>query len=184
MAHSTDSRQKVLEAVERGVSVAEAARVFDISVSTVHNFRRYREERGTLETLKPGSVRHQKIAHDDLDLIHRLIDEDPAITINAIRAQLRVDVAESTVWQAARKMKYALKKSMIPAEQHHPRTQEQRRNFRDAACSLPGPRQDGVSRRIRCQNEDDATLRPFLEVTTSECRNLVAALQPRRLHHN
>ncbi|MFW5652456.1 MAG: IS630 transposase-related protein, partial [Planctomycetota bacterium] len=111
MAYSTDLRQKALEAVARGVSVAEASRVFGISVSTVHDFRRYRKERGTLEPLKPGSIRHRKLTHDDLDLIRHRIDEDPGITLNAIRVQLSVDVAESTVRRAARKIKYTLKKS-------------------------------------------------------------------------
>jgi len=111
MAYSVDFRQKVLEAVDRGMPVTEVARLFGVSVPTVHNFRRYRRERGTLEPRKSGSTRHRKLTREDVDLIRRLIDDDPGVTINAIRAQLSVEVAESTVWRAVRKMAYTLKKS-------------------------------------------------------------------------
>jgi len=76
-------------AVDRALPVTAVARLSGSSVPTVHNFRRYRRERGTLEPRKAGSSRHRKLTRNGLDLIRWLIDEDPGSTTNGIRVQAR-----------------------------------------------------------------------------------------------
>lgn len=134
MAYSVDFRLKVLEAVDRGTPIAQVARQFGISPITVNNFKRYRAERGTLQPRKSGSSRHRKLTPQDLEAIRRMIEQDAGITVNEMRQHLSVEVAESTVWRAIRKMGYSLKKkSLIAAERNRPETQRQRRNFKAAA---------------------------------------------------
>ena len=47
-AYSLDLRTHLLQAVDRGVSKAEAAQTFGVAVSTINRYRQRQRERGTL----------------------------------------------------------------------------------------------------------------------------------------
>ena len=59
-AYSQDLRRKVLEAVERGMSKAQAAHLFGVSLSSVKRYARM-ARRGSSLTPKKGSGRPPKI---------------------------------------------------------------------------------------------------------------------------
>jgi len=111
MAYSMDLRLKVLEAVDRGGSVRVVADRFGISTDTVRDYRRRRDEHGEPVRLKTGPKEPIKLTPADDEVIHRMIAEDAGVTLNQIRAELNVDVAESTVSRRVRKLGYSLKKS-------------------------------------------------------------------------
>ena len=57
-AYSEDLRKKIVAAVERGMSKARAARLFDVSLSSVKRYSRAAREGGSLEPRKsPGRPR-------------------------------------------------------------------------------------------------------------------------------
>lgn len=47
--YSYDLRQKVISAVERGMSIAEASRVFDVSRNTIYQWRKRQSATGELK---------------------------------------------------------------------------------------------------------------------------------------
>ena len=59
-AYSPDLRERILRALEGGMSTSEAARVFDVGISTVKRYVRQQQETGSL-TPKPIPGRPARI---------------------------------------------------------------------------------------------------------------------------
>ena len=110
MAYSMDLRLKVLAALDKGSSVAAAARRFGVSIHTVREYRNRRDEYGSPEPFKTGPKKPIKRTPSDDKKMLALIEDDPGITLNAIRAQLNTTVVESTVCRRLRKLGVTLKK--------------------------------------------------------------------------
>lgn len=111
MAVPVQTRQKMLEALERGESVASVARRFEVTQQGLHKLRRTVQQRGTLEPAKPGPKGHVKLTEADLQLMREQVAANPGITLMQLRAMLSVEVAESTVCRALQKMGLSFKKS-------------------------------------------------------------------------
>lgn len=98
---SADLRQRVIAAIEDGMSTREAARRFRIGISTAGNwYRRYRET-GETQPRKQGQPSRSKLdAHEAFIL--GLIEEVPDITLAEIGERLATErgvrAAPSTVW--------------------------------------------------------------------------------------
>ena len=105
-----EMRKKMLAAVERGEPVAHVARRFEVTERGLHKLIRSVRERGDLAPAKPGPKKPTKLTPQDDAKMLELIERDPGITLNAIRAQLSVEVAESTVCRRLRKLGVSLKK--------------------------------------------------------------------------
>jgi transposase len=101
----------MLAAVERGESVASVAQRFEVTERGLHKILKRYRERGTLEPDKPGPKKPTKLTPADDRKMLALIEQDPGITLNQIRAQLSVQVAESTVCRRLKKLGITLKKS-------------------------------------------------------------------------
>lgn len=86
-AYSEDLRQKIVQAIEDGLSKSQAARLFNVSLSSVKRFARI-AQRG--ESLKPGkgSGRPPKVGEDEKRLIEEDVRERPAATIRERRMYL------------------------------------------------------------------------------------------------
>ncbi|MEM1186753.1 MAG: hypothetical protein AAGI53_17345 [Planctomycetota bacterium] len=104
-----EMRRRMLAAVDRGEPVVSVARRFEVTPEGLHRLIRRVRERGTLEPAKPGPKRPTKLTPADDAKMLGLIGRDPGITLNAIRAQLSVEVAESTVCRRLKKLGVSLK---------------------------------------------------------------------------
>jgi len=107
-----EMRRRMLAAVERGESIASVARRFEVSERGLHKLIRRCRERGTLEPAKPGPKGPTKLTPADDAKMLEMIERDPGVTLNAIRAQLSVGVAESTVCRRLKRLGVSLKKSL------------------------------------------------------------------------
>jgi transposase len=95
-AYSEDLRMKIVAAIERGMPKAQAARTFDVSLSSVKRYSRIAREGGSLEPRKsPGRPRKtdQKAR---LLLLEEDVEERPAATISQRRRFL--EHITSTTW--------------------------------------------------------------------------------------
>ncbi len=79
-AYSQDLRRKVVEAVERGMSKAQAAHLFGVSLSSVKRYARM-ARRGSSLTPKKGSGRPPKIHEQAKKLLEEDVKERPAATV-------------------------------------------------------------------------------------------------------
>lgn len=112
---SADLRQRVIAAIEDGMSTREAARRFRIGISTAGNwYRRYRET-GETQPRKQGQPSRSKLdAHEAFIL--GLIEEVPDITLAEIGERLATErgvrAAPSTVWLFLARRGITFKKRM------------------------------------------------------------------------
>lgn len=109
MAYSMDLRLRVLAALDDGHTVASVARRFDLGEDAVRAYRRRRDATGSAEPLKTGPKKPIKLTPQDDAKMLELIEREPGVTLNAIRAQLSVEVAESTVCRRLKKLGISLK---------------------------------------------------------------------------
>ena len=112
-AYSEDLRRKIVEAIERGVSKAGAARLFGVSLSSVKRYARI-ANRG--DSLKPknGGGRPPKIDETAEKLLEEDVKERPAATVSDRRRFLELLVSEplsdSTVRRLLKRLGYSRKK--------------------------------------------------------------------------
>ena len=106
-AYSEDLRQKIVDAIERGMPKAEAARTFGVGVSTV---KRYATKAQRGEPLRPGKAPGKRPKMDER--VSKLLEEDleerPFVTLRE-----RCDYVEaiSGVWVSRSTMCRAIARS-------------------------------------------------------------------------
>src|SRR3712207_6092548 len=112
-AYSEDLRKKIVAAVEqRGMSKTEAARLFDVSLSSVKRYSRTAREGGSLEPRKsPGRPRK---AHEKATvLLEKDVEERPSATISQRRRFLEhimgTTLSDSTVRRLMKRMGFTQK---------------------------------------------------------------------------
>lgn len=111
MAIPAETRWKMIAAVERGEPISSVARRFEVTPRGLRKMMRTVRERGSIEPLKSGPKGPVKLTPEDDAMMLALIEADPGITLNAIRAKLSVEVAESTVCRRLKRLRISLKKS-------------------------------------------------------------------------
>lgn len=79
-AYSPDLRQRILRALDNGMSVSKAARVFDVGVSTVRRYARQQRETGNLRP-KPIPGRPARISAAEHAALQAQIAAHPALTL-------------------------------------------------------------------------------------------------------
>jgi transposase len=112
-AYSEDLRKKIVSAIERGMPKAQAARLFDVSLSSVKRYSRSAREGRPLKPSKsPG--RPNKIGEDlGQLLLDRDVEERPAATIAQRRRFLEhitgTTLSDSTVRRLMKRLGYSQK---------------------------------------------------------------------------
>jgi transposase len=111
-AYSEDLRKKIVAATERGMPKAQAARLFDVSLSSVKRYSRIATEGGSLEPRKsPG--RPRKADETSQALLERDVEEHPAATIPQRRRFLEhltgKTLSDSTVRRLMKRMGFTQK---------------------------------------------------------------------------
>jgi transposase len=111
-AYSEDLRKKIVRAVERGMPKARAARLFDVSLSSVKRYSRTATKGGSLEPRKsPG--RPRKIGEKARTLLERDAEERPGATISQRRRFLEhltgTSLSDSTVRRLMKRLGFSQK---------------------------------------------------------------------------
>lgn len=112
-AYSEDLRQKIVAAVGRGMSKTQAARTFDVSLSSVKRYARS-AGRGHSLTPKKGSGRPPKADQRTIELLKEDIRERPDATVSERRRFLdRIGakaLSEVTMRRLLKRLGYSRKK--------------------------------------------------------------------------
>ena len=111
-AYSEDLRKKIVLAVERGMPKARAARLFDVSLSSVKRYSRTATQGGSLEPGRcPG--RPRKTDEKARLLLRKDVEERPAATIGQRRRFLEhvtgTTLSDSTVRRLMKRLGYSQK---------------------------------------------------------------------------
>jgi transposase len=111
-AYSEDLRKKIVAAIERGMSKTEAARLFDVSLSSVKRYARTARQGGSLEPRKsPG--RPRKANEKAQVLLEKDVEERPGATISQRRHFLEqimsTTLSNSTVRRLMRRLGFSQK---------------------------------------------------------------------------
>lgn len=99
--YSTDLRERVVAAVEGGLSRRRAAEVFDIGVSSVIRWVQRFRTTGSIAA-KPMGGDHRSLLTGARDWLLERIEAEPDLTIEELRDELRergVIVGYGTVWR-------------------------------------------------------------------------------------
>jgi transposase len=110
--YSVDLRARVVEAVERGATLEEAAERYGVSLSSVVRFLRLERATGSVSPAKFGGYKRYALAAHE-DLVRRLVAEQPDMTLAELRARLakdRVKVGQSSIFRFLRHLKLTFKK--------------------------------------------------------------------------
>jgi transposase len=111
-AYSEDLRKKIVAAIERGMLKAQAARLFDVSLSSVKRYLRIAREGGSLEPRKsPG--RPRKTDQKARLLLEKDVEERPSATISQRRRFLEhitgTPLSDSTVRRLMKRLGFSQK---------------------------------------------------------------------------
>ena len=112
-AYSEDLREKIIEALRRGMGESEAARTFSVSLSSVKRYAKLAEEGCPLAPKKrPGSK--PKLDERSSKLLEEDLKERPFITLQQrceyLRTIASLEVSRSTVCRAIKRMNSTRKK--------------------------------------------------------------------------
>ncbi|MBA2712056.1 MAG: transposase [Rubrobacteraceae bacterium] len=112
-AYSRDLREKIVQALQRGMGKSEAARTFCVSLSSIKRYAKLAEEGRSLAPKKrPGSK--PKLSERERKLLEEDIKERPFITLQQrceyLRAVASVEVSRSTMCRAIKRMRSTRKK--------------------------------------------------------------------------
>ena len=111
-AYSEDLRKKIVAALERGMSKAEAARTFSVSLSSVKRYARSARQGDSL-TPKKSPGRTRKVDEKAQVLLKEDVKEHPAATIGQRRRFLEhitgTVMSNSTVRRLMKRMGFSQK---------------------------------------------------------------------------
>jgi transposase len=111
--YSLDLRERVVGAIEAGMSRREAADIFGVSPSTAVKWMRRQQDSGSVAAGAMGGDRRSRLGSERSFIEERLGSEND-MTIEELRAALRdrgVVVGYGTVWRFLSKEKITLKKN-------------------------------------------------------------------------
>ena len=111
--YSVDLRERLLRAIDAGLSQAEASRLFGVGTSTITRWLQQRAATGDL-TPKPRPGRTPRIGPDEADAIRAQVARRPDATLADHCARWRQDrgvgVSVATMSRAIRRLGITLKK--------------------------------------------------------------------------
>ena len=110
MAYSMDLRRLVVAAAESGETIASVADRFSVVRATVRNWIS-RHRGGDLQPGTPGPKGSVKLTADDEQLMREVVATQPGITAKQLMAMLSIEVVESTVCRALKRLGLSLKRS-------------------------------------------------------------------------
>jgi transposase len=110
-----DLRERVLAACGSGLTVEEAAKLFEVGAATVKRWRHRQRHTGSLEPAPHGGGRPLRITGDELERVSRWVSEHPDATLEEITAEYRarthMPVSRATVARTLERVELTRKKS-------------------------------------------------------------------------
>jgi transposase len=110
--YSEDLRRRVVETVEGGATIPEAAEEFGVGISSVVRFLRLHRETGSVSASKFGGYKEYALAAYE-ERVRQLVAEQPDITLAELRAKLakeNVVVGQTSIFRFLRHVKLTFKK--------------------------------------------------------------------------
>ena len=112
-SYSEDLRHKIVAAVERGMPKTQAARLFDVSLSSVKRYARMARQGNSLAPKKrPG--RAPKVDEKVKKLLDQDMKERPAATIaeriGFLESVTGERLSHSTIWRLSKRLGWSRKK--------------------------------------------------------------------------
>ena len=112
-AYSEDLREKIIEALRRGMGKSEASRTFSVSLSSVKRYAKLAEEgRSLAPKQRPGSK--PKLDERSRKLLEEDIKERPFVTLQQrceyLRVMASLEVSRSTLCRVIKRMNATRKK--------------------------------------------------------------------------
>jgi transposase len=111
-AYSEDLRKKIVTAIERGMPKAQAARLFDVSLSSVKRYAGS-ARRGEPLTPKTSPGRPHKVGEEARVLLEKDVEERPSATISQRRRFLEyltaTTLSDSTVRRLIKRLGFSQK---------------------------------------------------------------------------
>jgi transposase len=110
--YSEDLRRRVVETIDGGATISEAAEQCGVSISSVVRFLKLHRETGSISAAKFGGYKDFVLAAHE-GMVRSLIGEQPDITLAELRARLakkRVSVGKSSIARFLAHLKLPYKK--------------------------------------------------------------------------
>src|SRR5262249_22705756 len=113
-ALSNDLRERVAQATAGGLTVREAAKIFNVSISSAVKWSQRRRDTGSAAAKSVGGVRRDALAEAGSWVLAR-IAEKPDITLHALLAELAdrgTRVSYGALWRFIKRQRLSFKKNI------------------------------------------------------------------------
>lgn len=134
--YSTDLRERVVAALEKGMTYEQVADLFGIGEASVSRWASRKRKRGTVEPDKLGGYRGSKLGEEGLQILSELVNERPDRTNSELadcyRERTGKKVSTATISRGLKKLGLTRKKkTLVAKERKSKRVQEMRRIYLD-----------------------------------------------------
>jgi transposase len=110
-AYSMDLRQRVVRACDRGMSAAEVAARFDVSLAWVYRLVQRRRETGSIAPRPQTKFRRRALSSHEEERLVGLITARPDATLVELQDALPTRAALSTLWRTIDRLGLTVKKN-------------------------------------------------------------------------
>jgi len=120
--YSEDLRRRVVEAIDGGATIPDAAEQCGVSICSVVRFLKLHRDTGRVSAAKFGGYKEFVLAAHE-EVVRNLIAEQPDITLAELKIRLakkKVSVRKSAISRFLIHLKLRFKKSLRAAEQDRP----------------------------------------------------------------
>src|SRR5712672_2557534 len=122
--YSADLRRRVVETIEGGTTIPEAAEQCGVSISSVVRFLKLHRETGSVESAKFGGYKDFALAAHE-DLVRQLVADQPDITLAELGDRLakkKITVEKSSISRFLHHLKLPFKKKFAGGRAGSPGT--------------------------------------------------------------
>jgi len=112
--YSEDLRWRVVEAIDGGATIPDAAEQCGVSISSVVRFLKLHRDTGSVSAAKFGGYKEFVLARHE-ELVRKLVAEQPDITLAELSARLaeeKVTVGKSSISRFLHHLKLPFKKKV------------------------------------------------------------------------
>src|ERR1700693_7956 len=111
-SYSEDLRRRVVETIDAGATIPDAAEQCGVSISSVVRFLKLHRDTGSVSAARFGGYKDFVLATHE-ELVRSLIEEQPDITLAELKARLakkKVSVGKSSISRFLNHLKLSFKK--------------------------------------------------------------------------
>ena len=113
--YSADLRKRVLASCERGLTIEEAAKQFEVGAATVKRWRQRQRHTGSFQSAPHGGGRPRRVTGQELEWVYQFVREQPDSTLEEIadeyQARTHLPISRATVARTLERLDLTRKKS-------------------------------------------------------------------------